>query len=193
MRRYRRASDGNLMDRNFLDQRIRKIPDFPKPGVLFYDITTLFEDAQAFREVMDVLSANYAGKKVDKVVGIDARGFLLASVMAYKLNAGISIVRKKGKLPYKTKSASYEKEYGPDVIEMHEGTIKPGESVVIADDLLATGGTMLSTVQLVEQMGGKIMGIDFIIALTFLPGLKKLQARGFPVHYLIDYDHEKVS
>lgn len=181
------------MDRNFLDQRIRKIPDFPKPGVLFYDITTLFEDAQAFRKVMDVLSANYAGQKVDKVVGIDARGFLLASVMAYKLNAGISIVRKKGKLPYKTRSAAYEKEYGPDVIEMHEGTIKSGERVVIADDLLATGGTMLSTVQLVEQMGGKILGIDFIIALTFLPGLKKLQERGFSVHYLIDYDNEKVG
>lgn len=181
------------MERAYFDERIRKIPNFPKPGVLFYDITTLFEDAQAFRSAMDELCKNYAGNKIDKVVGIDARGFLLASVMAYKLNAGISIVRKIGKLPRKTHSVSYEKEYGPDVVEMHEGTIKPGERVVIADDLLATGGTMLSAVKLVEQTEGKIVGIDFIIALTFLPGLKKLQERGYPVHSLIDYDNEKVG
>lgn len=181
------------MDQKYLDQRIRKIPDFPKEGILFYDVTTLFEDAKAFQKIIDKLCEPYAGKKIDKVVGIDARGFLLASTMAYKLGAGISIVRKKGKLPHRTRQASYEKEYGPDIIEMHEDTIKPGEKVVIVDDLLATGGTMLATIDLVEQMGGEILGIDFIINLSFLPGLKRLQEQGYPVNYLIEYESEEVK
>ncbi len=181
------------MDKHYLDQRIRKIPNWPKPGILFYDITTLFEDAEAFKKLIDELCENYKDKKIDKVVGIDARGFLLASTMAYKLGAGVSVVRKKGKLPYKTKQASYEKEYGPDIIEMHEDTIKPGERVVIADDLLATGGTMLATIDLVKQMGGEIIGIDIIVNLSFLPGLKKLQELGYPVHYLVEYGSEEVK
>ena len=181
------------MDRAYLDRRIRKIPNFPKEGILFYDVTTLFEDAACFKQMIDELCKNYEGKKIDKVVGIDARGFLLASTMAYKLNAGISIVRKKGKLPHKTKQASYEKEYGPDIIEMHEDTIKPGEKVVIADDLLATGGTMSAAIDMVKQMGGEIVGIDFIINLSFLPGLEKLKEFGYPVHFLVDYDNEKVT
>ncbi|MCL5795542.1 MAG: adenine phosphoribosyltransferase [Patescibacteria group bacterium] len=181
------------MDQKYLDQKIRKIPNFPKAGILFYDVTTLFEDGTVFKEMIDALCQSYTGIKVDKVVGIDARGFLLASTMAYKLGAGISVVRKKGKLPYKTRIATYEKEYGPDTVEMHEDTIKPGENVVIVDDLLATGGTMMAAVDLVEQMGGKILGIDFIINLSFLPGLKKLQERQYPVHYLIDYDNEDVK
>jgi adenine phosphoribosyltransferase len=181
------------MDQKYLDQKIRKIPNFPKDGILFYDVTTLFEDGQIFKEMIDALCMPYEGKKIDKVVGIDARGFLLASTMAYKLGAGISVVRKKGKLPYKTRIATYEKEYGPDAVEMHEDTIKPGENVVIVDDLLATGGTMMAAVDLVEQMGGKILGIDFIINLSFLPGLKKLQERQYPVHCLIDYDNEDVK
>ena len=113
--------------------------------------------------------------------------------MAYKLDAGISIVRKKGKLPFKCKQASYEKEYGPDTIEMHQDTIKPGENVIIVDDLLATGGTMLATVDLVKQMGGQILGIDVIINLSFLPGLKKLDELDYPVHYLIEYDSEEIK
>ncbi len=181
------------MDRAYLDARIRKIPNFPKAGILFYDVTTLFEDAECFREMIDELCKKYQGQKVDKVVGIDARGFLLASTMAYKLNAGISVVRKKGKLPHKTKQASYEKEYGQDIIEMHEDTIKPGEIVVIADDLLATGGTMLAAIDLVRQMGGEIVGIDFVINLSFLPGAEKLRELGHEVHWLIDYDNEKVN
>ncbi len=181
------------MDRDYLDQKIRKIPNFPKEGILFYDVTTLFEDAEAFKKMIDELCRPYEGQKIDKVVGIDARGFLLASTMAYKLGAGISVVRKKGKLPYKTRWATYQKEYGPDTIEMHEDTIKPGEKVVVVDDLLATGGTMLATVDLVEQMKGNIVGIDFIINLSFLPGLEKLKERSYPVHYLIDYDNEKVK
>ncbi len=181
------------MERQYLDQRIRKIPDFPKAGILFYDVTTLFEDAECFKKMINEMCEPYAGQKIDKVIGIDARGFLLASTMAYKLGAGISIVRKKGKLPHKTKQASYEKEYGPDIIEMHEDTIKPGEKVVIVDDLLATGGTMLATIDLVKQMGGEIVGINFVINLSFLPVLKKLQEQGYPVRYLIDYDSEKVT
>ena len=181
------------MDRGYLDQRIRKVPDFPKEGVLFYDVTTLFEDAEAFRNIIDEMCQPYEGQKIHKIVGIDARGFLLASTMAYKLGAGISIVRKKGKLPHKTRFASYEKEYGLDTVEMHEDTIKPGEKVIIVDDLLATGGTMLTTVDLVEQMKGDILGIHFIINLTFLPGERLLKERGHPIHYLIDYDNEEVK
>lgn len=177
-----------MLDRNFIDQKIRKIPDFPKPGILFYDVTTLFEDAAAFKKLIDEICNRYKNQKIDKIVGIDARGFLLASTMAYKLNAGISVVRKKGKLPFSTHQASYEKEYGPDIIEMHTDTIKPGETVVIADDLLATGGTTLATIELVEKMGGKIIGIEFIVNLSFLPGLKLLQQKKYPVNYLIGYD-----
>ncbi len=181
------------MERKFLDQKIRKVPNFPKEGVLFYDVTTLFEDKDLWRQLIDELCLPYQNKKIDKIVGIDARGFLLAAAMGYKLNTGISLVRKKGKLPYQTKQATYEKEYGPDTIEMHADTIRPGETVLIADDLLATGGTIMAAIDLVEQMQGKIIGLEFIINLSFLPGLKKLQARGFQPHYLIDYDNEKVS
>ncbi len=181
------------MDREYLDLRIRKIPNFPKEGILFYDVTTLFEDGECFKKMIDEMCKKYVGRKIDKVIGIDARGFLLASTMAYILNAGISVVRKKGKLPYKTRFATYEKEYGSDTIEMHEDTIRPGENVVIVDDLLATGGTMLATIDLVKQLGGKIIGIDFIINLSFLPGLANLQDQGFPVHYLIEYDSEAVK
>ena len=180
------------MDKNYLDKRIRKIPDFPKEGILFYDITTLFEDGEAFKKIVEEISEFYRDKKIDKVVGIDARGFLLAAAVAYKLGAGISIVRKKGKLPHKTRAVTYEKEYGPDTIEMHEDTIKEGERVVIVDDLLATGGTMLATVDLVEGMGGAIIGIDFIINLSFLPGFKKLQEKKYRVNYLISYGSEEI-
>jgi len=181
------------MDKSYLDQRIRKVPNFPKEGILFYDVTTLFEDAECLKKMIDALCEPYEGQKIDKIVGIDARGFLLASTMAYKLGAGVSIVRKKGKLPYKTRIASYEKEYGPDTIEMHEDTIKKGEKVIIADDLLATGGTMLATIDLVEQMGGDIVGIDLIINLSFLPGLEKLKEKGYKINYLIDYDNEDIK
>ena len=181
------------MDREYLDQRIRKVPDFPKPGILFYDITTLLEDGLAFRKIVDEIAGRYSGGSIDKVVGIDARGFLLASALAYRLGAGIAVVRKKGKLPYKTKAADYEKEYGPDTIEMHDDAIKPGERVLIADDLLATGGTMLAAVDLVRQLQGEIAGIEFIINLSFLPGLGKLKELGYPINYLIDYDSEEIK
>ncbi|MEI6378642.1 MAG: adenine phosphoribosyltransferase [Candidatus Falkowbacteria bacterium] len=182
----------NPVDRSYFDERIRKIPDFPKEGILFYDVTTLFEDAAAFKLVIDRMAERYAGQKIDKIIGIDARGFLLASTLAYKLDAGISVVRKKGKLPFKTIGASYEKEYGPDIIEMHEDTIKPGETVVITDDLLATGGTIMAAVDLVERLGGKIAGIEFLVNLSFLPGYEKLKTRGYRANFLVGYDNEKV-
>ena len=178
---------------NYFNAYIRKIPDWPRPGVLFYDVTTLFEDATAFKLVIDEISNRYAGQKIDKVVGIDARGFLLASAVAYQLGAGIAVVRKKGKLPYKTRQASYEKEYGPDVVEIHEDAIRAGERVIIIDDLLATGGTMLAAVELVEQLGGVIVGLEVVVNLSFLPGWAKLSARGLAVNYLLNYDNEKVD
>lgn len=181
------------MDKKYLDEKIRRVADFPKPGILFYDITTILEDKKAWHQLIDELCQPYEGQIIDKIVGIDARGFLLAAAMGYKLNTGISLVRKKGKLPYKTKEASYEKEYGYDTIEMHMDTIKPGEKVLIVDDLLATGGTMLACIDLVEQMKAKILGIEFIINLSFLPGLEKIKAKGYPINYLISYDSEKVE
>lgn len=181
------------MDKKYLDQKIRKVPNFPKKGVLFYDITTLLEDKGAWQQLIDELCQPYQKEKIDKIVGIDARGFLLAAAMGYKLKTGISLVRKKGKLPYRTKEAIYEKEYGYDTVAMHQDTIKPGEKVLIVDDLLATGGTMLASINLVEQMQGKIIGLAFIINLSFLPGLQKLQAKGYPIRYLISYDNEKID
>lgn len=182
----------SLINHEYFNERIRKIPNFPKEGILFYDVTTLFEEAEAFKLIIDQMVEHYVGQTIDKIVGIDARGFLLASALAYQLGAGISVVRKQGKLPFKTIGASYTKEYGEDIIEMHEDTIKPGETVVIADDLLATGGTIIATVDLVEQLGGKIIGIEFLVNLSFLPGYEKLVKRGYRANYLMDYNNEKV-
>lgn len=176
-----------------LDSKIRKVPNWPKEGILFYDITTLFEDPAAFRYVIDKMIEPFKGEKIDKVVAIDARGFLLATPIALELNAGVCLVRKKGKLPYKTIEATYEKEYGPDTITMHEDTIKPGERVLIVDDLLATGGTLLASVELVKKLGGVIVGVDVVINLSFLPGLEKLKAEGFKVNYLIDYNNKAIK
>lgn len=169
-----------------LKTKIREIPDWPKKGVNFKDITPLLEDKEAFNYVINKLAEPYLGQQIDKVVGIDARGFLLASAVAYKLGAGISIARKKGKLPYKTVAHDYTLEYSSNTMEMHEDTIKSGEKVVIIDDLVATGGTMEATLELVEQMGGKIEGISFIIDLPFLGGSKKIIK--YQKHWLISYD-----
>lgn len=174
-----------------LDAKIRKIPNWPKPGVLFYDVTTLFEDKGAFRYVVDEMCQPYQYQAIDKIVGIDARGFLLASSMAYKLGAGVSIVRKKGKLPYKTISRDYTLEYASETIEMHEDTIKRGERVIIVDDLVATGGTMKAACELVEQLGGVIVGVTWVVDLPFLGGFRKLG--GYQCHYLIKYDSEKID
>ena len=142
---------------------IRAIPDFPKSGILFRDITTLLSNKDAFKEAIDKLAKTYQDKKVDKVVAIDARGFIFGGAVAYKLGAGFVPVRKKGKLPWKTNSATYELEYGTDTLEMHLDAISPGENVLIVDDLLATGGTAKAVTELVEKLQGKICGIAFLI------------------------------
>jgi len=173
------------MDIKNLKEKIREIPDWPQKGVNFKDITPLLEDAESFKFAIDKLADFFRDKKVEKVVGIDARGFLLASAVAYKLGAGIAIVRKKGKLPYETIIREYELEYGSNTIEMHKDAIKPKEKTIIIDDVLATGGTAQATAHLVESLGGEIVGLGFLIDLTFLKGKEKLSK--YDIYSLIEY------
>ncbi|REJ77107.1 MAG: adenine phosphoribosyltransferase [Acidobacteria bacterium] len=170
---------------NDLKKYIREVPDFPKPGINFYDITTLLQDARGLRETVDRFCWCFLDHQVDKVVGMESRGFLFAPVLACSLNAGFVPVRKPGKLPAKTVRHSYELEYGSDTLEMHEDAIRPGERVLIVDDLLATGGTAAATVELVRGVGGEIAGLGFVIELGFLPGRQKLA--GHEVVSLITY------
>ena len=167
-----------------------EIPDWPKPGVNFKDITTLLEDKAAFREVIDRLAAPFSGQPIDKVVGIDARGFLLAAPVAYKLNTGLAIIRKKGKLPSRTIAQEYTLEYASNTIEMHDDAIKPGENIILIDDLCATGGTAIAACDLIGKLGGKIIGVSFLIDLPFLDGSKKLKDRGYIVRSLVEYESE---
>ena len=153
---------------------IRDIPDFPKKGIIFKDITTLLQDAKSYQRMVDLLAHRYIGQKIDKVVGVEARGFIIGSVLAYKLGAGVVLVRKPGKLPSETFSKTYQLAYGSDTLEMHKDAIKPGEKVLIADDLLATGGTMSAVVDMVNQLGGEIVECCFMTELTFLEGRKRL-------------------
>jgi len=144
-----------------LKSKIREIPDWPKAGINFKDITTLLEDKEAFREAVDQLAAPYAGMKIDKVVGIDARGFLLAAPVAYKLGLGLAVVRKKGKLPFRTIEQEYVLEYASNTVAMHDDSIAPGETVILIDDLCATGGTALAACDLILKQGAKIAGVSF--------------------------------
>jgi adenine phosphoribosyltransferase len=153
---------------------IRDVPDFPKKGIIFKDITTLLSDAKSFQRMIDLLSHRYVGEKIDKVVGVEARGFIIGAALAYKLGAGVVLVRKPGKLPGETFKKSYELEYGTDTLEIHTDAIKKGENILIADDLLATGGTMAAVVDMVESMGGKIVDCCFMVELESLQGRKKL-------------------
>lgn len=157
-----------------LKEIIRDIPDFPKKGIVFKDITTLLADARSFHRMIDLLAHRYVGEKIDQIVGIEARGFILGSALAYKLGTGITLVRKPGKLPYKTRSVSYELEYGTDTLEIHEDAFKAGDRVIVADDLLATGGTMAAVVDLVHQAGAEVHECAFMAELEFLDGRKKL-------------------
>lgn len=168
-----------------IKSKIREIPDWPQKGVDFKDITPLLEDSQAFQKIIDALAEPYLKEKPDKIVGIDARGFLLAAPLAYKLGAGVVMIRKKGKLPWKTISQEYSLEYASNVIEMHQDTILPGERVVLVDDVLATGGTMSATIDLVKKLKGEIIGIEFLIELTFLKGEDKL--KGYKTRALAKY------
>lgn len=158
-----------------LRRRIRDIPDFPKPGILFRDITPLLADGRAFCKAIDFIGERYADKKIDVVVGVEARGFIMGAALAYKLRAGNILIRKSGKLPYKTHRTTYALEYGTDTLEIHQDAFKPGRRVLIADDLLATGGTVSAAVDLVRQLGGEIVELAFLIELTALKGREKLK------------------
>ena len=171
-----------------LEFSVRSIPDFPKPGILFRDITTLLQDKRAFKEAINLLARKYKGKKIDQVVAVEARGFVVGGAVAKAIGAGVVLVRKKGKLPWKTDSASYSLEYGTDTLEMHQDAIKPGDRVIIIDDLLATGGTVGAVTELVEKKQGKIIGIAFLIELLDLKGKDKL--KGYPIYSLIKFRGE---
>ncbi|OVE77683.1 adenine phosphoribosyltransferase [bacterium F11] len=166
-----------------LKKYIRDIPDFPKKGILFRDITTLLSDPAAFKTAIDQLAERFAGKGITKVVGIESRGFLTAAPLAYLLGAGFIPVRKKGKLPHKTTSVTYSLEYGEDTLEIHLDAFKKGEKILIADDLLATGGTAKATCELVEKNGGKVAGIGFLIELSDLKGRDKI--KGYDIESLM--------
>jgi len=168
-----------------LKSKIRDIPDFPKPGIIFKDITTLLQDVDAFHLSVDMLAKQHHNNKIDKVVGIEARGFVFGAAVAYAMNAGFIIMRKPGKLPYKTIKQSYKLEYGTDEIEIHEDAVKSGDRILLVDDLLATGGTMAAAAQLITKTGGEIVGISFLIELTFLHGRDKL--KGYNIHSVIKY------
>ncbi|SPF80984.1 adenine phosphoribosyltransferase [Pseudoprimorskyibacter insulae] len=167
---------------------IRTIPDFPHEGIMFRDVTTLFADPRGFRMAIDQLLHPYAGVRFDKVVGLEARGFILGGAVAHQLSAGFVPVRKKGKLPGKTISQKYSLEYGEAEVELHDDAIQPGERVLIVDDLLATGGTAEAGIKLVEQLGGEIIGCAFIVDLPELGGRARLEAMGFDIHVLCQYD-----
>ena len=171
-----------------LEKTIRSIPDFPKPGILFRDITTLLKNKSAFKQAVDELYQKYKNKKVDVIVAVEARGFILGGAIANKLGAGFVPVRKKGKLPAKTTSVTYDLEYGTDTLEMHDDAIQPHDQVLIIDDLLATGGTVGAVVDLVKQKQGEIVGIAFLIELVDLRGREKL--KDYPVYSLIKFRGE---
>lgn len=177
----RRASDCE-----HLKALIREVPDFPKKGILFYDITTLLKDKVGFATLIDALSEHYLNSQIDSVLAIEARGFIFGPALAYRLNAGFVPIRKPGKLPAETVKWSYELEYGLDTLEIHKDAIRPGQRVIIVDDLLATGGTANACVQLAKSLGANIAGLGFVVELDFLNGRKKFE--GTEVFSLLHYD-----
>ena len=174
------------VDAAALKALVRTVPDFPKPGILFYDITTLLKDKTGFRMMIDALAAHYIDSKIDLVLGIEARGFIFGPALAYRLNAGFVPVRKPRKLPAPVARVSYDLEYGTDTLEIHLDAIQRGQRVVLVDDLLATGGTMEATVKLVQQLGGDIAGLAFAVELDFLKGRSRFH--GLDVFSLLHYD-----
>jgi len=168
-----------------LKTMIREIRDFPKPGILFYDISTLLKDRKGLRSVIDLLTEQYEGQFVQKVIGIESRGFIFAPSIAYNLEAGFVLVRKKGKLPAETVEVRYDLEYGQDILEMHKDAIEPGERVLIVDDLIATGGTAAATAQMVSDQGGEVVALAFIVELEGLKGRERLQ--DYEVFSLLKY------
>jgi adenine phosphoribosyltransferase len=168
-----------------LKSLIREVPDFPKPGINFYDITTLLKHPLGLRRTVDALAEQFEGEKVDTVIGIEARGFIFAPALAYHMDAGFVPVRKPRKLPSECASISYDLEYGQDTLEIHRDAVGQGHRVIIADDLLATGGTAKAVIDLVEGLGGEVVGLVFVVELEFLPGRKRLE--GYDVRSLIKY------
>ena len=171
-----------------LSKAIRTIPDYPKKGILFRDITTLLGDAHAFRRAVDELVQPWAGKKIDKVAGMEARGFILGGAVAHQLSAGFIPIRKKGKLPFKTVSTAYTLEYGVDEMEIHEDAVRPGERVLLVDDLIATGGTAEGAIRLLHKMGAEVVAACFVIDLPELGGAKKIEALGVPMQWLVSFE-----
>ena len=171
-----------------IKEMIRTIPNYPKPGIMFRDITTLLQDAKGFRKVIDEFVQRYTGADIDAIAGIESRGFLLAGAMAHQLGKSLVLVRKKGKLPFETVSQEYELEYGTDKIEMHTDAIKEGDKVLIIDDLLATGGTSLAATKLVEKLGGKVVELAFIVDLPDVGGKKKIEAAGYKQFSLVEFE-----
>ena len=168
-------------------QLIRTIPDYPKPGIMFRDVTTLLGNGPALREAISAMAAPFAGARIDAVAGIEARGFILGGAVADRLGCGFVPLRKKGKLPWKTIGESYALEYGVDIIEMHADAITPGQRILVVDDLIATGGTADAAVRLIERSGGVVTGATFIIDLPDLSGMEKLKSRGFACHALVTF------
>ena len=174
------------VDCDGLKKLIREVPDFPKQGILFYDITTLLKDKLGFARLIDALSEHYIGKEIDLVLGMEARGFIFGPALAYRLNAGFVPVRKPGKLPAETEKVSYDLEYGSNSLEMHKDAITKGQRVLIVDDLLASGGTAVATAQLASGLGAQIAGLAFVVELDFLRGREKLAK--YDVFSLLHYD-----
>ncbi len=168
-----------------LRAKIREVPDFPKPGILFYDITTLLKDAAAYHDSIELLVEPYRDQRVDIVVGMESRGFIFSAPMAYTLGVGFVPVRKLGKLPAETVSVEYALEYGTNTLEIHRDAITPGQRVLIVDDLLATGGTVSGTIDLVRRLGGEVVSLAFLVELRFLKGRERL--RGYDVHSIVQY------
>ena len=169
---------------------IRTIPDYPKPGIMFRDVTTLLSDPWGFRRAIDELVQPLAGAKIDKVAGIEARGFILGGAIAHQLSTGFVPIRKKGKLPFETISETYELEYGTDEVEVHKDAIEPGEKILLVDDLIATGGTALAALSLIERLGGDVVLNAFIVDLPDLGGAQKLRDAGHDVRVLVEFEGE---
>jgi adenine phosphoribosyltransferase len=167
---------------------IRTIPDYPKPGIMFRDVTTLIGAARAFRVAVDQMVQPWAGAKIDMVAGTEARGFILGGAVAHQLSVGFTPVRKKGKLPYRTIAEDYELEYGTDTIEIHVDAIKEGDRVLLVDDLIATGGTAEASIKLLQRAGATVVGAAFVIDLPDLGGAKRIEAMGVPVSSLVEYE-----
>ncbi len=173
-----------------VEDYIRTIPDFPHKGIMFRDVTTLFSDPRGFRICIDQLLSPYAGMQIDKVVGLEARGFILGGAVAHQLSVGFVPIRKKGKLPGKTIEQAYQLEYGEAVMELHDDAILPGEKILVVDDLLATGGTCEASIKLIERLGGEIVSAAFVVDLPDLGGRARLEKMGIDLHYLCEYAGE---